>query len=158
MDRFRRLYAYLLDLLSFSSNILYMDMEGDIPFISTMVHPTSFLWSYSTLINLSISIILNLLEILTERVSHSPKNTYFICSSNGFNSSFGAYKIEGGGFIWEIGRLMFSALPFCNLSASNSNTISCIFLLAKNLIPKSLSCPHSNYYKSQHLAHHHDIS
>lgn len=129
IGKFRYLYACLFGLLSSSSSILCIHIAGDIPLISAIVHSTTFLCSRSTLINLSSSVLLNLSKIITERVSPSPKYIYFSYSGSGFHYSLGAYKIEGGSFMREIGRSIFGVLLFYDLSVSSLNIVSCRFLL-----------------------------
>lgn len=117
---FKHLYACLLGLLSSSSSILCIHVEGDIPLMSVMVHPTTSLCSWSTLTSLSSFVLLNLLEIISGRVSHSLNNMYFRCSGSDFGSSLGAYKKKGEKScvkskkinIWGITFLLFKYFQF----------------------------------------------
>ena len=59
------------------------------PFRSAKVHPNASLCSLGTLISLSSCSDVSALEIITGKVSSSPKLVYLRLSGNGFSSSLG---------------------------------------------------------------------
>jgi hypothetical protein len=60
-----------------------------IPFMLAMVHPNAFLCVFRVCNNLPSLCALSLEEIITGKVSFSPKKEYLRLNDNGFKSGFG---------------------------------------------------------------------
>ena len=63
--------------------------------MSAMVHPNAFLCIFRVDNNLPSWYAFSLEEIITGKVSFSPKNKYLRLNGNGFKSGFGGWTLEG---------------------------------------------------------------
>ena len=74
---------------------MWVQIKGLIPLISAIVHHIAFLW----VLNVSNSLFSysdsKEEDMITEKVSSTPKNAYLRCDGKGFNSSLGGLSSEG---------------------------------------------------------------
>ena len=74
-----------------------VQIKGLIPFMSAIVHPIAFLCIFRVCNNLPSWSVSSLEEIITGKVSFSPKKEYLRSDGNGFNSSLGGWTLDGTG-------------------------------------------------------------
>ena len=72
-----------------------MQIKGLIPLISAIVHPIAVLWVLNISNNLFSCSDSKEEDMITGKVSSTPKNAYLICDGKGFNSSLGGLSSEG---------------------------------------------------------------
>ena len=86
-----------------------MHVEGLIPLISAIVHPRAVTFCLRTCTSFSSCSFDSLLEMMTGKVSFSPRKAYFKCSGSCLSSITGACYTEGRSFslsrVSRVGRL-----------------------------------------------------
>lgn len=113
------------------TKVLCMQVVGLMQSMLVILHPIDSLWFLRILNNLSSCIEVSVVEVMTDRVLDSPRNTYLKYLGKDFSFNFGGWTIDGmfaftsefnvsKGFIW----LLSLAILAC---AFNKHTMSTSF-------------------------------